>query len=64
VHRLCKALCLELIQGRRIWRGAHKPPVLYGVGSMALCMEMNNVRILQTNKKEENKIGGCSPTLG
>jgi hypothetical protein len=33
VCRLCKKdLCCDLTQGRRIWRGARKYPVLCGVG--------------------------------
>jgi hypothetical protein len=38
VHRLCKALFCDLIQGRRIWRGACRYPVLCGVGSVAKCL--------------------------
>jgi hypothetical protein len=37
VHRLCKALCPDLILGRRIWRGVRRSPVPCGVGSVALC---------------------------
>jgi hypothetical protein len=33
-----KALCCDLAQGRRIWRGAHRSIVLCGVGFDALCM--------------------------
>ena len=31
-------LCLDLILGRRIWHAARRSPVLYGVGSVDLCI--------------------------
>jgi hypothetical protein len=34
-----------------------------GVGSVALCTGVRNVRRLKTNKEEE-EVGGRSPTLG
>jgi hypothetical protein len=57
------ALCLDLILGRRIWQVVHRSPVLYGVGSVALCTVVDGCkRLKKTNKEEE--VGGCSPTLG
>jgi hypothetical protein len=38
VHRLCKDLCPDLIRGRMIWRGVCIYPVFCGVGSMDLCI--------------------------
>jgi hypothetical protein len=40
-----------------------RSPVLCGVGSVALCTGAENVRSLKTNKEEE-EVGGRSPTLG
>jgi hypothetical protein len=63
VDRLCKALCPDLIRGRRIWRGARRSPVLVELALWLCAQEQRNVRSLKTNKEEE-EVGGRSPTLG
>jgi hypothetical protein len=47
VHRLSKSLCPDLIQGRRIWQGAHRSLVLCGVGSVALCIGSEECKKLE-----------------
>jgi hypothetical protein len=47
VHRLCKDLCPDLIRGRRIQRGAHRSPVLCGVGSVALCTRVEECKRIE-----------------
>jgi hypothetical protein len=34
-----KALCCYITWGRKIWQGAHRSPILCGVGFVALCIE-------------------------
>jgi hypothetical protein len=49
--RLCAiqelALCLDLIRGRRIWRGVHRSPVLCGVALWLCAQEQRNVRKIE-----------------
>jgi hypothetical protein len=71
--RLCKvrlcatkelALCLDLILGRRIWCVVRADLLSSMELALWLCaQEQMNVRRLKTNKEEE-EVGGRSPTLG
>jgi hypothetical protein len=52
VCRLCKkALCCDLTQGRRIWRGARRSPVLCGVGFLG---SVHVRRLTEDNKEEKS----------
>jgi hypothetical protein len=58
-------LFLDLIKGRRIWQGACRSSCPLRSWLCGFVHRIKkNVRGLKTNKEEEKKIGGHSPTLG